>query len=181
MENRNREMPEEKHSFGPSWKLPHDLKVGIWEINTFSAKSESSCRNYHPLWKPELRKRCQLLLSSPGEEHTHPPAARPTAQGGGPRCQGWEGGSRQLKNGQKETTQGVTPPPTEASSGFQGHTLVAIPHPYSCKMTKAVLHLVLIARCGCRNFPGVLLSPDGGQQWSFSLGLRFPGTVPKSN
>lgn len=77
---------------------------------------------------------------------------------------GREGGSRQLKNGQKKTTQDVTPPPTEASSGFQGHTPVAVPHLYSRKMTKAVLHSVLAARCGCRNLPGVLLTPDVGQQ-----------------
>lgn len=75
MENRNREMPEEKHLFGPSWKLPHDLKAGIREINTFSAKSESSCRNYHPLWKPELRKdvSCCYLLQGRSTPTLPPP------------------------------------------------------------------------------------------------------------
>lgn len=55
MKNMNREVTEEKHNLCPSWKPPHNLKVGIGDINTFSVKTKGSCKNNHTLYKPEFK------------------------------------------------------------------------------------------------------------------------------
>ena len=118
MKNRNREMTEEKHNLCSGWKPTRDLKVGIaysnWlptnknklkkkekkrkcvleVIHTFSVKTAGSCKNNHPLYKPEFRGDVSFCCLCQAREH--PPshhAFQPTSQSG------WmEGGTSQLVN-----------------------------------------------------------------------------------
>ena len=85
-------MTEEKHNLCSGWTPPHDLKVGIGAINTFSVKTKGSCKNNHPLCKPEFRGDVSFCCLC--QARAHPPSHQtfqPTSQSG------WmEGGTSQL-------------------------------------------------------------------------------------
>ena len=142
----NREVTEEKHNLCPSWKPPHNLKVGIGDINTFSVKTKGSCKNNHPLYKPEFKEDVSFCCLCQGKStSTLSSGQRSPAHFTGWGWWGLEEG-RRLWAAAEEMEENTA----RSTSSFRNviqFTLkkfpIVIPHLYSCKIVNSTIHVVL--------------------------------------